>query len=346
MNYLTNMQALESFYLDSPHLDTLLKSFRGKKVGISGVSGFLGKNWANFFTILNNRFDAKICIYGFDISEGSTWTSDPLYKFIKKDFTESLNFETKFDYFIHAASFASPMKYRQEPLATLHANVSGFENCIEESKKGNIDRLILLSTSEIYGNPTPEHIPTIETYNGNVSCTGPRACYDESKRFAETLLWVNCNYYSLNAVAIRPFNVFGPGQSLSDGRIVPDLMRSLVNKEKFIMHSDGKPKRTFCFISDFIIGSLLTSVQGISGEAYNIGNDNPEISIKDLVLLLKSIEEFDFEFRESTDKNYLVDNPLRRCPDISKVHNLTGWRPVVDLRRGLQITLDSYVAGY
>jgi dTDP-glucose 4,6-dehydratase/UDP-glucuronate decarboxylase len=192
-----------------------------------------------------------------------------------------------FDYIIHAASIASPTYYRKYPIETMDANVNGLrsllEYALEQQRKGRpIRGFLYFSTSEIYGDPTPESIPTPETYRGNVSCTGPRACYDESKRYGETLCVNFSQQFSLPIHTARPFNNYGPGLKITDRRAVPDFARDVLEGRDIVLYSDGSPTRTFCYVADAIVGYYKVLVRGKSGEAYNIGVEGPEVSIAEV----------------------------------------------------------------
>src|SRR6185436_5931917 len=133
-----------------------------------------------------------------------------------------------------------------------------------------------------YGDPDPRFVPTPETYEGRVSCTGPRACYDESKRLAETIAMTYFRTHGAPVRIVRPFNVYGPGMRLDDGRVVPSLVRDARSGAGLGLHSDGSPRRSFCYVTDFTVNLLRVIVGGADGEAYNVGDDRSEISMAEL----------------------------------------------------------------
>src|SRR2546429_550100 len=146
----------------------------------------------------------------------------------------------------HAAGIASPMYYRKYPLQTIDANINGLRNLLDYSvrqaeRRRPVDGFLFYSSSEIYGDPAPEAIPTPEDYRGNVSCTGPRACYDESKRFGETMCVTFARQYGVPVKIARPFNNYGPGLKITDGRVLPDFARDVLNGRDLVMYSDGAP---------------------------------------------------------------------------------------------------------
>jgi UDP-glucuronate decarboxylase len=254
------------------------------------------------------------------------------------------------DWIIHAASIASPIYYRKFPIETMDANVGGLRRLLDYSRAEAADGrpvsgFLFYSTSEIYGDPDPANIPTPETYRGNVSCTGPRACYDESKRYGETLCVSFAEVYDLPIRVARPFNNYGPGLKITDRRVIPDFVRNILAGDDIVMLSSGSPTRTFCYITDAIVGYYKVLVKGRNGEAYNIGTEQPEITMADLARRLTAIaaELWDYKGTVKTatseDPQYLIDNPNRRCPIIAKARAELGYEPLVDIDDGLRRTM-------
>lgn len=242
------------------------------------------------------------------------------------------------DYIVHGASIASPVTYRQFPLETAEVNAFGTYHLLKRYSATPLRGFVLMSTSEVYGDPDPAWIPTPEDYCGYVSCTGPRACYDESKRFAETLATILNRTSGVPSLMIRPFNVFGPGMRLDDQRVLPDFARAALSGRDITIFSDGRPTRSFCYITDFIVGLLQVMVNGRPGEAYNVGNDSEEISMLDLATLVaeESGDRSKVVFQASVDAKYLTDNPQRRAPSLSKLRSLGGFEIEVPLREGIR----------
>jgi len=259
----------------------------------------------------------------------------------------------EFDYIIHAAGIASPTYYRANPLETMDANIDGLRGLLEYAR-ARVDAgrrfggFIFYSSSEIYGDPAPGMIPTPEDYRGNVSCTGPRACYDESKRYGETLCVVFAKHYGVPVRMVRPFNNYGPGLKISDRRVIPDFARDVMAGRDIVMLSDGKPMRTFCYVADAVVGYYKALVRGRPGEPYNVGIDRPEISMKDLAerVVATARELFDYRGRVvagvSNESDYLVDNPNRRCPDMTKSRTELGYHPTILVDDGLKRSLTWY----
>lgn len=249
------------------------------------------------------------------------------------------------EYIVHGASIASPTFYRRFPLETIDVNVNGTRHLLELARRGTARSLLVMSTSEIYGDPDTAHIPTAEDYRGSVSCTGPRACYDESKRLAETLCWNYFNLFKTPVKVVRPFNVYGPGQRLDDARIMPDLMSAALERRPIVLYSDGRATRSLCYVRDAVAAVLHVLMTGADGEPYNIGNDAEEVTMRDLASRMSEVAgppALPVEFKVSADPHYTVDSPQRRCPDLSKLRALAPWQPEVGLTEGLARTLRSY----
>lgn len=259
----------------------------------------------------------------------------------------------RFDWIVHAASIASPIYYRAMPIRTIDANVNGLRNLLDyavaQRAAGTpVSGLLFFSSSEIYGDPSADAIPTPETYRGFVSCTGPRACYDEAKRFGETLCVVFAQAEQVQARVARPFNNYGPGLKINDGRVIPDFARDILAGRDIVMLSDGSPTRTFCYASDAITGYFKVLVSGRAGEAYNVGIQEPEISMAALAELMAGTARTLLGYAgkvtlgRSQEAAYLVDNPNRRCPVIDKIRGELGFEPRVGIEEGIWRTLAWY----
>jgi dTDP-glucose 4,6-dehydratase/UDP-glucuronate decarboxylase len=333
-----------------------LSPLAGKTVLITGANGFLMSYIVDVIAVWNDK-GGHAPAHIVAIDNMITGRAERLAHLVGRDdltllshdITEPLKLDRKIDFIVHGASIASPMVYRQYPLETIDANVGGTRNMLELARANRVEGMLVMSTSEIYGDPDPAFIPTPESYRGNVSCTGPRACYDESKRMSETLAVTYNQLYKLPIVMIRPFNVFGPGFRLDDQRVLPDFMTAVLNRRNITMLSDGRPTRTFCYVTDAVRAMLLLLVSGKGGEPYNVGNEEGEISMADLARLVAKVgsdvmggDTVSVETGESDDPAYLVDNPQRRCPNLAKLRKDVDWAPKVPLAEGLRRSLVSY----
>lgn len=334
-----------------------VERFAGKTILLTGSCGFLGTYFMHAFvranqTLLAGRECRLLALDNF--SRGRPpWLEEleaqPGVEVLSHDVVQPLPESVgHLDFVIHAASIASPIYYRKRPIETMDANVTGLRLLLDRAVSDPPESFLFFSTSEIYGDPDPAAIPTPETYRGFVSCTGPRACYDESKRYGETLC---VNFQQVHGVPVkiaRPFNNYGPGLKLTDRRALPDFCRNVLAGEDIVLLSDGTPTRTFCYVADAITGYLQLLLSDLDGESVNIGSPGPEISVRDLAERVVALarEELDYAgqvvFAKSGDREYLTDNPDRRCPDVSKAKRLLGYEPRVDLEEGLRRNLRWY----
>ena len=338
-----------------------LDVLQGRQVLFTGGAGFLGYEFLHLLAQVGSddgRAPINITIYE-NFSRGrKKWLDDLAKKInvelVEHDITNPLPRNCpRFDYIIHAASIASPTYYRLKPIETIDANVNGLRYLLDYAKKrtdsnDSILGMLFFSTSEIYGDPSPDAIPTSEEYRGLVSCTGPRACYDESKRLGETLCVNFAKEFNIPVKIARPFNNYGPGLNLNDKRILPDLARDMLLGEDLVLLSDGLATRTFCYVTDAVTGYVKILVKGSSGESYNIGIESPEINMRELAKMVADIGSNKFgykgkvSFKESLDPAYLTDNPNRRCPDISKARDELNYYPKVTLEEGLKKAITWY----
>lgn len=338
------------------------RTMAGKRVLMTGGAGFLGYYMVQGVLHWNDRVAPadRIAMTVFDnyVRGVPDWLEAMKGR---KDLT-LMRFDIRnplpdpmpeFDYIIHAAGIASPKYYRAHPLETMDANIDGLRRLLEYARARrdagkNFSGFIFYSSSEIYGDPTADAIPTAEDYRGFVSCTGPRACYDESKRYGETLCVVFAKHYGVPVRQVRPFNNYGPGLKISDRRVVPDFARDVMAGRDIVMFSDGKPTRTFCYVADAVVGYYKAMVRGRDGEAYNVGIDRPEISMKDLAgrVVSTARDLFGYSGRvvtgASEESDYLVDNPNRRCPDMTKSRTELGYNPTILVDEGLRRSLSWY----
>jgi dTDP-glucose 4,6-dehydratase/UDP-glucuronate decarboxylase len=327
--------------------------FSDKIVLVTGAAGFLGSQFLHFFVALNasGRLEAPCKVIAWDNSLRGLpdWLREMNARGdLRWDAVDIVHPGTipEVHFVIHAASIASPIFYRQHPIETMDANVIGLRNLLEAAVAKPVESFLFFSSSEIYGDPTPENIPTPETYPGHVSCTGPRACYDESKRFGETLCVNFWHTYHVPVKVVRPFNNYGPGLKITDGRVLPDFFRDALAGRDISILSDGKATRTFCYTSDAVTGYLLALLSEHSGEPFNIGTDDDEVSVVDLARMVAQIagRGSKVTFRRSEDPNYTTDNPQRRCPDIAKARRMLRYAPNVSLREGLTRLHEYYLA--
>ena len=334
----------------------------GGRLLITGGGGFLGYYLVQS-VLYWNRCRAggapiDVTVYENNTRGAPAWLevlqSDDHLNLVAHDVTQPLPEDIgHLDYIVHAAGIASPIFYRAQPLRCIDANIQGLRNLLDHAaQQGELGHairgMLFYSSSEIYGDPDPGAIPTPETYRGNVSCTGPRACYDESKRFGETLCVTFARHEGLPVKMARPFNNYGPGLKISDGRVIPDFAGDVLAGRDIKILSGGAPTRTFCYATDAIVGYYKALVRGGPGEPYNIGIERPEVSVSQLAsLVVEAARELlgyqgRVQFGRSAEADYLVDNPTRRCPDISKARSELKFDPRVLVDEGLRRSLIWY----
>ena len=249
--------------------------------------------------------------------------------------------EYKIDQVYHLACPASPVDYKDLPLQTMWTAGAGTKNVVEIAVKHSA-AFLLASTSEIYGNPAVH--PQSETYFGNVNPVGPRSCYSEAKRFAETVAYNFWHHFQYPLRIARIFNTYGPRMRKSDGRVVPEFMAKALAGEALHIHGDGKQTRSFCYVDDLIDGltALMNTTENYIGPV-NLGNPE-EISILELAkIIVEMIGSKSATGVPSpiTNTPAIAEEPEVRCPDISKAKKLLGFEPKIGLEKGLNLTLKS-----
>lgn len=319
------------------------RALSGKTVLLSGGAGFLGRYFVGVFKALNRQGLTSPCRV---ISVDNYITGerdgvfgvndDPHVLSLWGDVTVPLPLREPVDYIIHAAGLASPVYYQQYPLETIESAVMGAKHLLELGKRNTLKGFLLFSSSEIYGDPDPRAVPTPETYCGNVSSVGPRACYDESKRLAETLSLIYYQQFGVPVKIVRPFNVYGPGMKPDDRRVVPTFALRTIRGETLPVHGDGHQTRTFCYITDAMTGFLKVLLSGRPGEVYNVGSSDQEITMGELGNLF--VELGATAARVETiayPGTYPAGEPQRRAPDLTKIRTQLGYEPRVQLRDGV-----------
>ena len=337
-------------------MEPSIKKMLGKTVLITGAAGFLGRYFMSLLTYSNRlNKDNPITIIALDnyITSGkpsgqNILRNDVNVEWIVGDASIGSQLPNKFDYIIHTAGIASPEHYRANPLLTIDVTINVTKSLLERAKSDN-SRMLFFSSSEIYGDPFPEFVPTNEDYRGNVSTRGPRACYDESKRLGETLCWIYQTYFNVHVCVARPFNVYGPGMMPKDYRVLPNFATQIAKKESLKIYGSGNQTRTFCYISDAIIGFMKILLDSKSPDVFNVGNPTPEISMIELTQIIKRVIKDDFKVELiEYPATYPADEPNRRCPDITRISESLGFKPKVNIEEGLarffRWTKDNYTS--
>lgn len=306
------------------------------RILVAGGAGFIGSHVCQE---LLRRGHHVTCVD--NLSTGSTrnladFEDHPSFRFIASDVEQCPQLDV--DVVIHLASPASPVDYERMPLQTMAANSIGTWRLCEVASSAGA-RLVFVSTSEVYGDPLVH--PQPESYWGNVDPIGPRACYDESKRFGEALVTSMRREHGLRANIVRLFNTYGPRMRRDDGRAIPELVSAALGGRPLPVYGDGLQTRSFCYVDDLVRGLLAVALDDtINGEVFNIGNptETPIGALADHVRLLTDPS------LEVTHVAARPGDPARRRPDISRMRERYGWEPTIDLDTGLRATIASFAA--
>jgi UDP-glucuronate decarboxylase len=319
--------------------------FEGKTFLITGAYGFLGRYMVHLLKYLNEQVLKTPCkallLDNFVTGYERRVFSDKNLQFVRHNVIEKFSTDEEIDYIIHAAGIASPAYYTKFPIETMDVGTIGTRNMLELAVKKNVSSFLFTSSSEVYGDPDPKHVPTNEEYYGNVSVTGPRSCYDESKRFGETMCLAFWRTFNVPVKIVRPFNVYGPGIRPDDFRVLPNFIEHALRKEPLPIHGDGRNTRSFCYINDAIDSIFRVLFSTANGEYFNIGNPGPEISVADLAQVVKKAMPYKVDIVKIDPPHavYSTSDPKRRCPDISKLQKFTNYKPLYSLEEGVKRTI-------
>ncbi|ODV92492.1 hypothetical protein CANCADRAFT_30638 [Tortispora caseinolytica NRRL Y-17796] len=316
-----------------------LNPIEKKSILVSGGAGFVGSHLVDRLMLMGHNV---IVVDNFLTGSKDNilhWMDHPNFELLRHDIVEPLQIEV--DYIYHLACPASPVHYQTNPIKTLKTAFIGTLNMLGLAKRTK-SRILIASTSEVYGDP--EVHPQKEDYNGSVSCTGPRACYDEGKRAAEALAY---SFQSQNDVDIRVariFNTYGPRMKWNDGRVVSNFILQALRDEPMTVYGDGSATRSFQFVYDLVEG-LMRLMDSNCTEPVNIGNP-VEYSVLELSSMVKDTVK---EFNPSCSsvlvfKHAIEDDPRRRRPDISRAKEQLNWSPKWSVQRGLQLTVKYFVS--
>jgi dTDP-glucose 4,6-dehydratase len=305
-----------------------------ERVLVTGGAGFLGSHLCR--RLLDEGAEV-ICLDSFltgSRAKVDALTASDRFELIEHDLTEPLDPDLRFTALMHLASPASPPAYLANPIHTLRVGSLGTFHALEAALRCDADFLIT-STSEVYGDP--EVHPQPESYHGNVSTTGPRSVYDESKRFAEAATMAYHRTHGLRTRIARIFNTYGPGMEAGDGRAIPEFVTRALAGEPVVVFGDGSQTRSFCYVDDMIEG-LLALLRSDERLPVNLGNPD-ERSLLDVARLVIELIGSDsrIEFAPLPQ-----DDPIVRRPDITRARELLGWEPRVGFREGLERTIEAF----
>ena len=301
-----------------------------KKILVTGGAGFIGSHLCE--TLLNQGHDI-VCLDNFFTGAKRNilhLRDNPHLEIIRHDIINPITLEV--DEIYNLACPASPVHYQFNPVKTVKTNVMGTLNMLGLAKRVKA-RILQASTSEVYGDPAVH--PQKEEYWGNVNCIGPRACYDEGKRVAETLMTDYYRQHGVDIRIVRIFNTYGPRMAVNDGRVVSNFIVQALRGEDITVYGQGQQTRSFCFISDLVRGLIAMMDQDQSHGPVNMGNPK-EFTI---LALAEKVKQYTGSKSSIIHKPLPQDDPIQRKPDISRAQKYLNWTPLVELDEGLGKTV-------
>ena len=303
---------------------------------VTGGAGFLGSHICDRLLAEGHRVVAMDNLITGNLDNVAHLRSRTDFEFIHHNVTTHINWSGELDYVFHFASPASPIDYLELPIQTLKVGALGTHNALGLAKAKGA-RLLLASTSEVYGDPLVH--PQVESYWGNVNPIGPRGVYDEAKRFAEAIVMAYHRYHQVETRIVRIFNTYGPRMRPKDGRIVPAFCCQALKGEPMTVFGDGRQTRSFCYVSDLVDG-IFRLMMSAHSDPVNIGNPR-ELTVMDFALKIK---ELTGSAAPIVHKPLPEDDPKVRQPNIDKARQLLGWEPKMPLEDGLRLTIAYFAA--
>ncbi|NTU47192.1 SDR family oxidoreductase [Candidatus Roizmanbacteria bacterium] len=305
---------------------------------ITGGAGFIGSHLTQLHLERGDDVYVIDNLITGSLRNLETVANHPHFQCINADITQyDFSSLPSFDTIYHLASPASPIQYKKYPVETLLCNSFGTYRLLEFMKSSGSKRFLFTSTSEIYGDPLVH--PQPESYWGNVNTLGPRACYDESKRFGEAICSTYVRKYNLDVRMARLFNTYGPNMEKNDGRVVSNFIVQALEQKPITIYGDGTQTRSFCYVSDTVDGIYkLATTEGLKGEVINIGNPDERTMIELATIIKKiTLSSSEIVFQELD-----ADDPKKRKPDIAHAKAKLGWEPKVALSEGLTATISYF----
>jgi len=305
----------------------------GSRVLVTGGAGFLGSHLCQ--ALLEKEYEV-LCVDNFFTGSKRNvrhMMKDPNFELIRHDIVHPIHLEV--DRIFNMACPASPIHYQYNPVKTIKMGTVAVVNMLGLAKRCNA-RILQASTSEVYGDPMVH--PQTEDYWGHVNPIGPRSCYDEGKRVAESLMMAYRLQHGTDIRIARIFNTYGPNMSIGDGRVVSNFIVQALREDPMTVYGDGSQTRSFCFVSDLIDGLMGLMDKEDQIEPVNLGNPR-ESTILEIAQL---IQEMTGTRSEIVFKELPTDDPVQRCPDITRARKVLQWEPKVPLEEGLKATIDYF----
>ena len=328
------------------------QELRGATVLVAGAYGFLPAYLIEALLFLNELEDSfGVKVIGLCRSREKAARRFAFYQdrkdlhFVFQDVCDPLAYTGPVDFIIHGASWASPRFYGSDPVGVMLPNIIGTRNLLDVARERGCRAMLFMSSAEIYGRADPAYIPTPEDYCGCVDPAELRSCYAEAKRVAETMCVAWHHQHGVPAKIIRIFHTYGPGMALDDGRVFADFVADVVAGRNIRLRSAGTTRRAFCYLADFVVGALLVLLRGDPAVPYNLGNDEAEISVRELAELLVRLfpeRHLALEHIPEDRSGYIPTRVERACPDTTRLRSL-GWKPRFGLEEGFRRTVQFYL---
>jgi len=326
------------------------KQLGGKTVLITGAAGFLPAYMVETLLYLNDTRHLGCRVVGFvrNLPKAqqrfAAYMQRDDFELMVGDIAEPQSWQVPCEVLIHAASQASPKFYGSDPVGTMNANILGTYHLLNQAKKWGSEMFLFFSSGEVYGEVSPQHIPTRESDYGYTDINLPRSCYAESKRAAETMGICHASQHGTPFKIVRPFHTYGPGMSLDDGRVFADFVRDLAEKKDLQLRSDGKAVRAFCYLSDAVRGFFSVLLHGEQATAYNVGNPQAALSIgelADLLVALRPEDRLKVVRSYHAPDGYVPSTISVNIPNVDRL-NALGWAPKHAPHEGFSRTLRFY----
>lgn len=324
-------------------------NLRNKTVMITGAAGFLAAYMVETLLFLNETQQLNVLVLAV-VRNRQGFANRFVHHHartdlicIEQDISTPMQVDREVNFIIHAASQASPKYYATDPVGTLSANTLGTAQLLELARIHQVEGFLYFSSAEVYGEAA--RVPTAESDYGFLDPLAVRSCYAESKRMGENMCVSWHHQYGVPAKIVRPFHTYGPGMRLDDGRVYADFVADVVNGRDIVLKSDGLTRRAFCYLADATAGFWMVLLGGANAKAYNIGNPDGEISIRDLANSVAALYpekhiSVKFEHRKESE-SYLHGQISVTCPNVTLAKSL-GWSPITSIEDGFRKTIESY----
>lgn len=320
----------------------IFPELKNKTILITGINGMIGSAIIDVLNYLNEYENYNIKLIGIVRNKNNLLKRFNDYKNFKvyeQDISSELNFKESIDYIINAASNADPSKFAADPVGTIITNFIGTKNLLDYGIKNNCQRLLYISSGEIYGQGSTNIESFNENYRGFIDSTNPRSSYPIGKLSAETLCVSYTKQYALETVIARPSHTYGPTQKLNDSRASSQFVLDVLDGKDIIMKSEGKQIRSYTYVLDCVTGILRILISGTTSEAYNIANKNSILSIKEMAEKIAATNNKKIIFKLPSDNEKAGFNPVTKSVlDGTKLESI-GWIPLYTFKEGIEETM-------